>query len=129
MTTTSTERSPVAAILALGLTQIIGYRTLYYSFSILAHGMARDLDWSSEWIFGALSAALLIGGLAAPTMGRWIDRFGAGRVMSGLGDRGGSARQDRLRRRPDHNRVGVQPGAIWRRLCVARRDQTEDRPA
>ena len=82
MTTTSTERFPVAAILALGLTQIIGYGTLYYSFSILAHGMARDLDWSSEWIFGALSAALLIGGLAAPTMGRWIDRFGAGRVMT-----------------------------------------------
>ncbi|UFS82354.1 MULTISPECIES: arsenite efflux MFS transporter ArsK [Rhizobium] len=82
MTTTSTERSPVAAILALGLTQIIGYGTLYYSFSILAPDMARDLDWSSEWIFGALSVALLIGGLAAPTMGRWIDRFGAGRVMT-----------------------------------------------
>lgn len=80
--TTSTERPPVAAILALGLTQIIGYGTLYYSFSILAPGMARDLNWSSEWIFGALSAALLIGGLAAPAMGKWIDRFGAGRVMT-----------------------------------------------
>lgn len=80
--TTSTERSPVAAILALGLTQIIGYGTLYYSFSILAPDMARDLDWSSEWIFGALSISLLIGGLAAPTMDRWIDRFGAGRVMT-----------------------------------------------
>ncbi len=83
MTTISTERPPVAAILALGLTQIIGYGSLYYSFSILAPGMARDLNWSSEWIFGALSAALLIGGLAAPTMGKWIDRFGAGRVMTG----------------------------------------------
>jgi MFS family permease len=82
MTTTSTDRPPVAAILTLGLTQIIGYGTLYYSFSILAPAMARDLNWSSEWIFGALSAALLIGGLAAPTMGKWIDRFGAGRVMT-----------------------------------------------
>lgn len=82
MTTTSTERPPAAAILALGLTQIIGYGTLYYSFSILAPDMARGLDWSSEWIFGALSAALLIGGLAAPAMGKWIDRFGAGRVMT-----------------------------------------------
>jgi MFS family permease len=82
MTTTSTERPPAAAILALGLTQIIGYGTLYYSFSILAPDMARGLDWSSEWIFGALSAALLIGGLAAPTMGKWIDRFGAGRIMT-----------------------------------------------
>jgi MFS family permease len=82
MTPTIAERPPVAAILALGLTQIIGYGSLYYSFSILAPAMARALNWSSEWIFGALSAALLIGGLAAPTMGKWIDRFGAGRVMT-----------------------------------------------
>ncbi|AJC79827.1 major facilitator superfamily protein [Rhizobium etli bv. phaseoli str. IE4803] len=82
MTPAASERPPVAAILALGLTQVIGYGTLYYSFSILAPDMARGLDWSAEWIFGALSAALLIGGLAAPAMGRWIDRFGAGRVMT-----------------------------------------------
>lgn len=82
MTDTIAERPPVTAILALGLTQIIGYGSLYYSFSILAPAMARDLNWSSEWIFGALSVALLIGGLAAPTMGKWIDRFGAGRVMT-----------------------------------------------
>jgi len=82
MTIASTERPPVAAIAALGLTQIIGYGTLYYSFSILAPDMARSFDWSTEWIFGALSAALLIGGLAAPLMGRWIDRFGAGRIMT-----------------------------------------------
>ncbi|MEZ2131947.1 MULTISPECIES: arsenite efflux MFS transporter ArsK [unclassified Sinorhizobium] len=76
------ERVPVAAVLALGVTQIIGYGTLYYSFSILAPDMARGFNRSSEWIFGALSAALLIGGLAAPTMGKWVDRFGAGRVMT-----------------------------------------------
>lgn len=80
--TSSVEKSPVAAILALGLTQIIGYGSLYYSFSILAPAMARDLNWSSEWIFGALSAALLIGGLAAPMMGKGIDRFGAGPIMT-----------------------------------------------
>jgi MFS family permease len=80
--TISTERPPVATIVALGLTQIIGYGSLYYSFSILAPDMARDLNWSSEWIFAALSIALLIGGLAAPLMGTWIDRFGAGRIMT-----------------------------------------------
>ncbi|MGO7601802.1 MFS transporter, partial [Rhizobium ruizarguesonis] len=56
MTIVSTERTPVAAIAALGLTQIIGYGSLYYSFRILAPDMARDLGWSSEWVFGALSA-------------------------------------------------------------------------
>jgi len=44
--------------------------------------MARDFDWPQAWIFGALSASLLVGGLIAPTAGRWADRFGAGRVMT-----------------------------------------------
>ena len=70
-------------IAGLGLTQIIGYGTLYYSFSILEPSMSRDFGWSSEWIFGAFSVALLIGGLVAPLTGRSIDRFGAGRVMAG----------------------------------------------
>lgn len=69
-------------VAALGLSQIIGYGTLYYSFSILAPSMARDFGWSTEWLFGAFSVALLIGGLAAPLAGRWIDRVGAGRMMS-----------------------------------------------
>ncbi|QPC91970.1 arsenite efflux MFS transporter ArsK [Mesorhizobium sp. INR15] len=76
-------RSPIGAIVALGITQIVGYGTLYYSFSILAADMAKDLAWPTEWIFGALSAALLAGGLTAPWLGNWIDRFGAGRVMTG----------------------------------------------
>lgn len=76
------ERVPVAAIVALGVTQIIGYGTLYYSFSILAPDMAAYFAWSSEWIFGALSAALLIGGLTAPWLGVLLDRIGAGRVMT-----------------------------------------------
>lgn len=79
----SSRQSCWLIVAALGLTQIIGYGTLYYAFSVLAPAMAKDLDWSSEWIFGALSAALLAGGLAAPWAGRWSDRFGAGRVMAG----------------------------------------------
>jgi len=76
------ERAPIAAIAALGITQIIGYGTLYYAFSILAGDMAKDLNWSAEWVFGALSAALLAGGLVAPWLGSWIDRYGAGRLMT-----------------------------------------------
>ncbi|MCQ1851796.1 arsenite efflux MFS transporter ArsK [Neorhizobium galegae] len=76
------ERMPVAAVVALGVTQIIGYGTLYYSFSILAPDMAAHFSWSSEWIFGALSVALLIGGLSAPWLGALFDRIGAGRVMT-----------------------------------------------
>ena len=77
------ERSvPASAIWALGLTQIIGYGTLYYSFSILAPAMAKEFDLSEGWVFGALSASLFAGSLFAPSAGRWADRFGAGRIMT-----------------------------------------------
>ncbi|MCK8780848.1 arsenite efflux MFS transporter ArsK [Rhizobium sp. NTR19] len=85
------ERPPWNAILALGLTQNIGYGTLYYSFSILAPDMAQGFGLSTEWIFGALSLALLAGGIAAPWLGRALDMFGAGRVMTAGSGAAGSA--------------------------------------
>lgn len=75
-------RHPLAIVAALGLTQIVGYGTLYYSFSILAPDMAQDVGLSREQVFGAFSAALLAGGLVAPVMGGWMDRFGAARMMA-----------------------------------------------
>ncbi len=75
-------RHSLAIVVALGLTQIIGYGTLYYSFSILAPGMAKDVGLSREAVFGTFSAALLAGGLAAPFTGGWMDRFGAARMMA-----------------------------------------------
>lgn len=44
--------------------------------------IALELVWPEQWVFGALSASLLAGGLFAPTAGHWADRFGAGRVMT-----------------------------------------------
>ncbi|PSJ63122.1 arsenite efflux MFS transporter ArsK [Pseudaminobacter soli (ex Li et al. 2025)] len=73
---------PVGVVGALGLTQIIGYGTLYYSFSILAPGMARDFGLTVEQVFGVFSASLFVGGLSAPFVGRWMDRFGAAMVMT-----------------------------------------------
>ena len=78
----SEEKADPAILWALGTTQIIGYGTLYYAFSIMAADMAGELGWSLEWVFGAFSAALLLGGLIAPVSGAWVDRFGAGRVMA-----------------------------------------------
>lgn len=66
----------------LGATQIIGYGSLYYSFSVLAPGMGADLGLPLEWVYGAFSVALLFGGLASPRIGRAFDRYGAGKVMA-----------------------------------------------
>jgi predicted MFS family arabinose efflux permease len=77
-----TQKTPAVVIWALGLTQIVGYGTLYYGFSILAPAMAADFGWPEQWIFGALSASLLAGAIVAPVAGHWADRFGAGRLMA-----------------------------------------------
>ncbi len=67
---------------ALGLTQIIGYGTLYYSFGTLAPAMAKEFGWSEEWVFGLLSASLLAGGLVAPISGRLADKYGTAQLMA-----------------------------------------------
>jgi len=73
---------PASAIWTLGITQIIGYGTLYYSYSILAPQIAAELLWSPREVFAVLSVSLLASAVLAPFAGRWADRFGAGRVMA-----------------------------------------------
>nr|CAD6418754.1 MFS transporter [Rhizobium sp. Q54] len=65
------EKVPARLIWALGLTQIVGYGTLYYSFGVLAPAMAEDFGISTDFVFGLLSGALLAGGALAPKAGRW----------------------------------------------------------
>lgn len=66
----------------LGITQILGYGTVYYSFAVLAGDIAAEFGWPVSRIFGAFSLALLVGGFTAPLAGRLIDRHGAGAVMA-----------------------------------------------
>ncbi|MFP5076644.1 arsenite efflux MFS transporter ArsK [Rhizobium sp. YIM 134829] len=74
--------SAAAPISALGLTQIVGYGTLYYSFPILAPSIAADLGLRLDLVFGIYSLSLLAGGLCAPVIGRRLDRHGAASVMA-----------------------------------------------
>jgi MFS family permease len=76
------KRSNAGAIWALGVTQIIGYGTLYYSFSILAPSIAAEFAIGVEWIYGFMSLALLAGGIIAPYAGALADKHGAARVLS-----------------------------------------------
>lgn len=82
MSDTVDRKLPAWALAGLGATQVIGYGTLYYCFSILVPAIARDFATSEQWVFGAFSFALLIGAFAAPMAGRLADRWGAGRLMA-----------------------------------------------
>lgn len=73
---------PLGSVWLIGLTQIIGYGTLYYSFPILAGSIAAEFGWKTSSVFGMFSLALLAGGLFAPWAGRLVDRLGAASVMT-----------------------------------------------
>lgn len=67
---------------ALGVTQIVSWGTLYYSIAVLGASIRAELGISAARLFGAYSLALLLSALAAPTVGRAIDRHGGRAVMS-----------------------------------------------
>lgn len=75
-------RRLLPVVLSLGATQVIGYSTLYFAYAILAPAIAAEFDASLTSLYAIFSAGLLAGGLAAPQLGAWMDRFGAPRIMA-----------------------------------------------
>ncbi len=67
---------------ALAVTQTVGYGVLYYTFSVMIAPMERELGWSRGEISGAFSLALLLSGLVAIPVGRFVDAHGARGVMT-----------------------------------------------
>lgn len=74
-------------LIALGVTQIISWGSIYYAFALLLEPLQRDLGFDKSAIAGAFSAALLVSGVCATWIGRTIDRLGGRRVMT-LGSAG-----------------------------------------
>src|SRR3984957_484866 len=69
-------------IVALGTTQTLAWASSYYLPAILADSIGRDLGVSSNWIFAAFSASLVISALLGPRVGRQIDLVGGRSVLS-----------------------------------------------
>jgi predicted MFS family arabinose efflux permease len=76
------SRRQLPIILALGTTQTLAWASSYYLPAILADPIARDLGVSSNWIFAAFSASLLISAVLGPRVGREIDLVGGRSVLS-----------------------------------------------
>ena len=67
----------------LAIAQVISWGTLFYSFSLFAGPMGKELGWSGPATNGALTAGLLVTGAMAYPVGAWVDRFGARWLMTG----------------------------------------------
>ena len=72
----------LSIVLALGTTQTLAWASSYYLPAILADPIAHDLGVSSNWIFGAFSASLVISARLGPRIGRQIDLVGGRQVLS-----------------------------------------------
>ncbi len=72
----------------LALAQMTSWGTMYYSFSLFAAPMQRDLGWSAPAMNTALTLGLLMTGVMAYPIGTLFDRNG-GRWLMTLGSLGG----------------------------------------
>jgi hypothetical protein len=72
----------LSVIVPLGITQTIGYGSIYYAYTVLAGPISQDTGLSLSTIFGCFSLGLLAGAAAAPFAGRLLDRFDPARVMA-----------------------------------------------
>ncbi|CAB3644974.1 hypothetical protein R8871_00651 [Paraburkholderia graminis C4D1M] len=69
---------------ALAVAQLVSWGSVYYSFSLLVVPMEQAMGWSRTAMNAALSVGLLVSGVAAYPIGRWIDH-GFGRRVMALG--------------------------------------------
>lgn len=79
-----------ALIFGIAINQVLGWGTLFVPFTLFLEPMERDLGWSRAQISGGFTLGLLLSGLAAVHVGRFVDRHG-GRLPLGLGGLAGAA--------------------------------------
>jgi MFS family permease len=73
---------PWRAVPVLGITQIVAWGTIFYSPVLTMPLIAAERGWSLSFAMGGFSLCLLVAGLASPTVGAMIDRFGGHVVMT-----------------------------------------------
>jgi MFS family permease len=69
-------------VLAACLGVMAGFGSLFvYTFSVFVKPLAAQFGWSREAISTGFAIAALTLGVVSPLLGRWIDRFGARRII------------------------------------------------
>lgn len=71
-------------VVMLGITQTITWGIVYYGFTVFLPVLEADRGWSRGQMSGAFSIAMLLSGLGAAPVGRWLDARGP-RVLMTVG--------------------------------------------
>ncbi len=66
----------------LGFTETVSWGVLYYAFSVLILPTSQEMGWSRAEVAGALSAMLVVSGVAGLLVGRWLDEHGPRLLMT-----------------------------------------------
>jgi MFS family permease len=69
-------------LFAVAVAQITSWGVLYYAFTVFLEPMRSEFGWSIASLTGAFSLALLVSGIAAIPVGRWLDRYGPRLLMT-----------------------------------------------
>ena len=69
-----TSARPRGLLPGLAVTETVSWGICYYGFAVLLPPMERDLGWSRATLVGAFTIAVIVSGLAAFPVGRWLDR-------------------------------------------------------
>jgi MFS family permease len=69
-------------VATLAVTETTSYGVLTYAFGVFLLPMQHDLGWSRTAITSAYSLAIILSGVAAIPVGRWLDRHGARALMT-----------------------------------------------
>ncbi len=77
------RKRPSTILWVLSLGQLITWGLVYYTFPLFVAPMEKELGWSRNELFGALSCGLLVAGLCSIPVGAWIDRGHGRKLMTG----------------------------------------------
>jgi MFS family permease len=69
-------------VATLAASETTSYGALAYAFAVFLVPMQQELGWSRTALTGAYSAAIIVSGVAAIPVGRWLDRHGARTLMT-----------------------------------------------
>jgi MFS family permease len=69
-------------VAVLAVTETVSWGVLYYAFSVFLLPMQAELGFSTATLTGAFSVALLVTGLGAVPVGRWLDAHGPRALMT-----------------------------------------------